>query len=63
MVIVGETETDPGVAPPVEKLVPVHDVTFDPDHESAALEPLSTEVGDALMFAEGIAVYVSAAYS
>ncbi len=43
----GETDTDPDVAPPVEKLVPVHEVALEDDHDSVEELPCATEVGEA----------------
>lgn len=37
--VVGETETAPEVAPPVEKLVPVQEVVSVDDHETVEEEP------------------------
>ncbi len=36
VVVVGETVTEPDIAPPVEKLVPVHEVAFVDDHVRTA---------------------------
>jgi hypothetical protein len=45
VVTVGETDTDPDVAPPVEKPVPVQEVAFVDDHVSVEDWPLVMLVG------------------
>ena len=49
MVVVGAVApvrlTEPDTAPPVDKLVPVHDVALVDDHVMSADWPLDTEVG------------------
>ena len=47
MVVVGDTETDPDVSPPVAKLPLVHDVAFEDDHVSVELPPEVMLVGAA----------------
>lgn len=42
----GETDVEPDVAPPVEKLVPVHDVAFEELQVSVDEFPCVTDVGD-----------------
>ena len=61
MLVVGDTDTEPLVAPPVENPVPVQEVADVEDQVSSDEEPFSTEEGDAVRFAvTADTVYVSA---
>lgn len=54
VVDVGETDTEPDVWLPVEKLVPVHEVAFVDDHVRVADCPEVIEVGEAERVADGV---------
>lgn len=52
-------ETEPDVAPPAEKPVPVQELAFVEDQVRVALEPFSTLVGEAVSVAVGTAGVVT----
>ncbi len=59
----GLTATEPEVAPPVEKFVPVHEVVFADDHVTVPAPPAAMDAGVAerLAVGEGAAVTVTVA--
>ena len=55
----GLTSTEPEVAPPVEKFVPVQDVVFAEDQVTVPAPPAPIEDGDAVRLAVGVGAGVT----
>lgn len=55
----GLTSTEPDVAPPVEKLVPVQDVVFADDQVMVPAPPAPMEDGEAVRLAVGVGAGVT----